>query len=217
VPWQSEGFDAAALTQRYHRASVMVGVLPIGRTSPGGPELAALFWSLKPDEYETLKRDGLDAWKQKVLGHWPEVRPHLESIGDFSEMTLARYAHHTMVDPTGPALAFVGDSAHSASPQLGQGANMALLDTRALYLGLRDHPDDVQRAVTHYAALRREHVRLYQALSLGFTPFYQADGRVRPWIRDHILGKAARLPFAPRLLAATVSGLLLDPRKTIAG
>jgi hypothetical protein len=31
-------------------------------------------------------------------------------------------------------------------------------------------------------------------------------------LRDHILGKVARLPFAPRLLAATVSGTLLDPR-----
>jgi hypothetical protein len=55
-------------------------------------------------------------------------------------------------------------------------------------------------------------VRLYQALSLGFTPFYQADGRILPWVRDHVLGKVARLPLAPRLLAATVSGLLLDPR-----
>ena len=47
---------------------------------------------------------------------------------------------------------------------------------------------------------------------MGFTPFYQADGVVRPWVRDHILGRAARLPLSPRLLAATVSGLLLDPR-----
>ena len=29
---------------------------------------------------------------------------------------------------------------------------------------------------------------------------------------DHLLGRAARLPLSPRLLAATVSGLLLDPR-----
>jgi hypothetical protein len=31
-------------------------------------------------------------------------------------------------------------------------------------------------------------------------------------VRDHVLGKLARLPLADRLLAATVSGLLLDPR-----
>ncbi|WP_336886232.1 FAD-dependent oxidoreductase [Devosia sp. SL43] len=101
LPWQGDGFDHAALAQRYDRASVMVGVLPIGRAEPGGQDLAALFWSLKPDDYEALKPDGLDAWKQTVLGHWPQVRAYLDTVPDFSSMTLARYAHHTMVDPTG--------------------------------------------------------------------------------------------------------------------
>ncbi len=72
---------------------------------------------------------------------------------------------------------------------------------------------DLDEALTTYSRTRRWHIRLYQALSLGFTPFYQADGGLLPWVRDHILGKAARMPFAPRLLAATVSGLLLDPRR----
>ena len=33
---------------------------------------------------------------------------------------------------------------------------------------------------------------------MNFTPFYQADGVFLPWVRDHILGKVARLPFAPQ-------------------
>ena len=78
--------------------------------------------------------------------------------------------------------------------------------------GRRGGVGDLPVALSAYAAARRWHVRLYQALSLGFTPFYQADGRILPWVRDHVLGKVARLPLAPRLLAATVSGLLLDPR-----
>ena len=68
-----------------------------------------------------------------------------------------------------------------------------------------------------YAAARRRHLRLYQALSLVFTPFYQADGRLLPSVRDHILGRVSRLPGAARLLAVTVSGLLLDPRPKTAG
>jgi 2-polyprenyl-6-methoxyphenol hydroxylase-like FAD-dependent oxidoreductase len=211
LPWRGEGFDAAALAQRYDKASVIVGVLPIGRAEPSGQELAALFWSLKPDEFDAVKRGGLDAWKQAVLGHWPQVLPYLDAVPDFATMTLARYAHHTMTDPTGPALCFVGDSAHSTSPQLGQGANMALLDARALYLGLRDHPDDLQRALAHYAALRRWHVRLYQALSAMFTPFYQSDSRVLPVIRDVLVSVIARIPPAPQFLAAMVAGSLLLP------
>ena len=37
VPWVDEGFDNAALMQRYEQASVMIGVLPIGRQHAGGP------------------------------------------------------------------------------------------------------------------------------------------------------------------------------------
>lgn len=215
LPWHGKGFDAAALAQRYDKASVMVGVLPIGRSAPGGQDLAALFWSLKPDDYDALKRDGLEPWKQAVLGHWPEVRPYLDTVPDFSTMTLARYAHHTMADPTGQALAFVGDSAHSTSPQLGQGANMALLDARALYLALRDHPNDLQRALAHYAGLRRWHVRLNQALSAMFTPFYQSDSRVLPVIRDILVSAIARVPPAPQFLAAMVAGSLLWPLRKL--
>ena len=215
VPWQDDGFEPTALTQRYRRASVMIGVLPIGRSEPGGPELTAFFWSLKPAEYEALKQKGIAAWKEAVLGHWPEVRPHLDAVEDFSEMTLARYAHHTMAVPTGEALAFVGDSAHSASPQLGQGANMALLDARALHLALRDHPDDLGAALKHYAALRRAHVRLYQALSAMFTPFYQSDSRALPVFRDLFVSVLARVPPAPQLLAAIVAGALLSPIKKL--
>ncbi|MDB5527756.1 MAG: glutamate synthase [Devosia sp.] len=210
LPWHGAGFDPGALLQRYRAASVMAGVLPIGQSSDGAP-LAALFWSLKAADYEALKRDGLDAWKRVVLENWPETLPYLDAIADFETMTLARYVHHTMADPTGDGLVFVGDSAHSTSPQLGQGANMALLDARALYVGLRDKDDDLEGALGHYAGLRRNHVRLYQALSAMFTPFYQSDSHVLPVIRDVFVSALARVPPAPQFLAAMVSGALLSP------
>ena len=215
LPWHGEGFDGAALLQRYKAASVMVGVLPIGRAEAEGLALAALFWSLKVADYEALKRDGVEAWKQEVLTHWPEAAAYLDRIGGFETMTLARYAHHTMTDPTGDGLVFIGDSAHSTSPQLGQGANMALLDARALYIGLRDKGDDREAALAHYAALRRNHVRLYQALSAMFTPFYQSDSVVLPVLRDLFVAHLARIPPAPRFLAALVSGSLLSPLKKL--
>src|SRR5688572_31429965 len=59
---------------------------------------------------------------------------------------------------------FRSDSAHSTSPQLGQGANMALLDARALAVALRG-ATSVAESLEHYVRLRRWHVRLYQFLS----------------------------------------------------
>ena len=211
VPWPGEPFDARALQQVYRGASKMVGVLPVG-ARPGSPDrLATFFWSLRTDDHAAWRAAGLDAWKAEVRALWPDTAGLLEALTDPDQLTLARYGHHTLARPVADRLAIIGDAAHSTSPQLGQGVNMGLLDAWSLTQALSSHAD-LPAALSAYAAARRWHVRLYQALSLGFTPFYQADGRFLPWIRDHVLGKAARLPLSPRLLAATVSGLLLDPR-----
>lgn len=220
VPWPGDPFDEGALEQVYRGASRMIGVLPCGARPAGfggGPaaatdRLATFFWSLKGDDHPAWRAAGLDPWKAEVLSLWPEVAPILETITDPDSLTLARYGHHTLMRPVADRLAVLGDAAHSTSPQLGQGVNMGLLDALALSDALETHAD-LPDALDAYAAARRWHVRLYQALSMGFTPFYQADGAFLPWVRDHILGKVARLPFAPRLLAATVSGLLIDPRR----
>ena len=211
TPWPGAPFDETALQQVYRGASKMVGVLPVGRLPGDARRLATFFWSLRADDHDRWRAAGLEAWKAEVRAMWPETAPILETIVDPDQLTLARYGHHTLARPIASRVAIIGDAAHSTSPQLGQGVNMGLLDAFALVSHLA-HSPDLDHALSAYAAERRWHLRLYQALSWGFTPFYQADGGLLPWVRDHILGKVARLPFAPRLLAATVSGLLLDPR-----
>ncbi len=211
VPWPGQPFDARALQQVYRGASKMVGVLPVG-ARPGSPDrLATFFWSLRSDDYSGWRAAGLERWKSEVRALWPETAGLLGTLTDPEQLTMARYGHHTLARPVADRLAVIGDAAHSTSPQLGQGVNMGLLDAWSLTQALSSHAD-LAGALSAYAAARRWHVRLYQALSMGFTPFYQADGRILPWIRDHVLGKVSRLPLSPRLLAATVSGLLLDPR-----
>lgn len=214
VPWVDAGFRRDALMQRYRKASVMIGVLPVGRQKRDGPDLAAFFWSLKPETFEALRSAGIDGWRDEVLGHWPETAPHLEAITDFEQMTLARYAHHTLQVPAGDGIAFIGDSAHATSPQLGQGANMALLDAAAL-AGALANAASVDEALAEYARVRRWHVRLYQMLSLTLTPFYQSDGAVLPVVRDVLVSAVAKVPPVPWLLAGMVSGQLLSPLKAI--
>ena len=210
LEWRGEGFDPHALLQRYRRASVMIGLLPIGRVGPGAPDQAAFFWSLKPDEAERVKAAGLTAWKDEVAGHWLEVSAYLDQIGSFDDLTLARYGHHTLRYPAGRAIAFIGDSAHSTSPQLGQGANMALLDALALARALEISPD-IETALAAYCRMRRLHVRLFQSLSRLFTPFYQSDSLLLPFLRDTLVATVARIPPAPQVLAAMVAGMIVDP------
>lgn len=215
LDWPDEAdFDPTALQQRYRAASIMAGVLPIG-TPPGAlrPQ-AALFWSLRQDALEAWRKAGLKAWKADVLALWPQTAGLLEQIHDAEQLTFARYAHRTLARPAEPGLIHIGDAWHSTSPQLGQGANMALLDAYALALGLRGG-ESVAAGLRRAVDLRRGHIRLYQAMSWLFTPVYQSDGRIIPLLRDKVAGPLSRLWPAPPLLAAMVAGLIGSPLKRL--
>jgi salicylate hydroxylase len=205
-----EGFDERALEQRYRRASVMTGVLPTGLAPESRRLQAAFFWSLRGDRLADWRERGLEAWKADVRALWPATAPLLDQIDSPERLTFARYTHRTLSEPAEPGLIHIGDSWHSASPQLGQGANMALLDAWALARALREQ-DSVACALRRAIALRRCHVRLYQALSALFTPAYQSDGRVLPWIRDRIVPPFGRLWPATRIQAEMVAGTFGGP------
>ncbi|WP_299141511.1 NAD(P)/FAD-dependent oxidoreductase [uncultured Tateyamaria sp.] len=195
------------LRQTYRRASRMLGVLPIG-TPPGasGP-MAAIFWSLPRSAYADWQAQGLDAWRREAESLWPDFAPFAAQITDPAQLTMAQYSHGTLEVPHGRGIAHIGDAAHRASPQLGQGANMALLDAYALAAALRQHGPE--RALDVYARSRRWHVRAYQAMSWAFTPQYQSDSRWLPVLRDRVLFPVSMVPPVPAILSRLVCGTLL--------
>ena len=208
------GFDGAALEQRYVRASTMAGVLPIGLRPGSEARQAAFFWSLRTDRYDAWRAAGLDPWKDEVRALWPATAPLLDQIGTPAQLTFARYAHRTLSWPADRALIHIGDAWHSTSPQLGQGANMALLDAWALARALRE-ADALPDALARAAQLRRRHVFLFQAASWMFTPVYQSDSRLLPFIRDRIVGPLSKIWPATAIQAAMVTGLLGRPLKRL--
>ena len=203
-------FDGHALQQRYRAASVMAGVLPVGTVPGSQTTKAAFFWSLRADGLASWHAAGLAAWKADVAALWPDTAPLLSQITNAEQLTFARYAHRTLAHPGERGLIHLGDAWHAASPQLGQGANMALLDAWALALALR-RADDPDAAIDRAVALRRRHVRLYQWLTALFTPVYQSDSRVLPFVRDRVVGPLSKLWPATVIQAAMVSGLVGNP------
>ena len=197
-------FPADVLSQRYRRASAMAGVMPMD----GGR--AAFFWSLKRGAFQAWRAAPLDAWKDDVRALWPQTEPLLAQIPSHDALTFATY-HHRMHRPAAePGLIRIGDAWRAASPQLGQGANMALLDALALGLAM-ERAKDVTEALGRAVALRRLQTEIYQALSFVFTPFYQGDSRALPWLRDRLLPVLAATTPVRRLLAAMVAGSLGTP------
>ncbi len=210
VPWPAQtGLPRDQLRQAYRGAARMAGVLPIGPLPGDATPRAAVFWSMPVRDLDNWAGSDLRAWKAEVAGLWPAMVPFLAGITATDQMTTARYAHGTLARPYGPALVHIGDAAHRASPQLGQGANMALLDALALDVALAAHP--VEDALAAYARLRRWHVRSYQAMSAAFTPMYQSDSRVLPALRNHLLAPMSGWPVVRHMLTRLVAGDLLQP------
>ena len=197
------------LSQVYRRADRMIGAMPIGTGGIGTTNKAAIFWSLPRDAHADWQAAGLTAWKDEARALWPDIAPFLDQITDPAQMTMARYSHGTLRKPYGDRLAIIGDAAHRASPQLGQGANMALLDALALRQALRR--TEGIAALKLYAKARRWHVRSYQAMSWAFTPQYQSNSRILPILRDNIIFPLSMIPPVPRVLTRLVRGNMLPP------
>lgn len=209
VPWPKDtDLPTDQLCQRYHRASRMAGVMPLGRIEAGAPPMAAIFWSMPRAALETWPATDIATWKAEVTQLWPALAPFLRTINTPADMTPARYNHGTLARPYAGRLIHIGDAAHCASPQLGQGANMALLDALALHRAIRQDPDDPGPG---YARMRRWHVRVYQGMSAAFTPQYQSDSWLLPILRDRILMPLSRVPPVPRILTRLVVGNLIPP------
>jgi len=211
IPWPPEAaFNANALEQRYFRASRMAGLLPIGGSGPDQPRLAAFFWSLRRDRFPAWRARPISEWKRDVEQLWPEAAAATQGITDHDQLVFAQYDHFTLQTPCSDGLVHIGDAGRSTSPQLGQGANMALLDALALARALQSEGTLMERLL-RYKSLRFWHVRLFQAASAMFTPFYQSDSQVLPFVRDWLAAPISRLPIGDMVLARLVAGMTVAP------
>ena len=103
---------------------------------------------------------------------------------DFSRATYRNVALPRWND--GPIL-FIGDAAHGTSPQLGQGANLGLVDAWTLADALAESADSPS-AIARFAERRSATVRFYRQASHLLTPFFQSRLTPLGWLRDAFMG-----------------------------
>lgn len=201
-----QAFGGDTLAQRYDTARVMIGVLPIGEKPDNAAKHVAFFWSLPADTYAQWRQYGLDVWKKQVHAYWPETECFTCQFETADDLTFAAYGDLVMTSWHGEAIAFAGDSAHCTSPQLGQGANLGLIDALTLARCLSD-TDDLPEALAAYSKRRKKHVRFYQTASRWLTPFFQSD---RDWgakVRDCSFDLLCRTPYVKTQMLETLAGL----------
>jgi len=199
------------LEQRYSKASNMIGILPIGSLPNENNKKATLFWSLPANDYDLWLNTDIENWHAEAETLWPELAPFVRQITQHEQMTMASYSHGQLFKPYAERLVFIGDSAHRASPQLGQGANMALLDAYALAKALEQY--SLAEVFPAYAKARRNHVMIYQAMSWAFTPMYQSHSKFLPLLRDWVLAPMSQLSPVAAMLTSLVKGSMVDACK----
>jgi 2-polyprenyl-6-methoxyphenol hydroxylase-like FAD-dependent oxidoreductase len=190
---------AGLLRQRVHGTTVMMGLLPVGQGQ------LTMFWSLPVEALAADPTIDLLAWRRAASATWPEAAAlidHAAAAGDFARATYRHVALPRWNE--GPVL-FIGDAAHGTSPQLGQGANLGLLDAHALFCALSES-GDLASALALFARRRSATVRFYRQASHLLTPFFQSRLAPLGWLRDAFMGLACHMPGMRPLMGSTLAG-----------
>ncbi|WP_443750190.1 FAD-dependent oxidoreductase [Asticcacaulis solisilvae] len=199
-------FGQGGLQQRYDAARVMIGTLAIGKRPGSEDDHIAFFWSLAARDLDRVRADGLDAWKARVLGYWPDMAPFVAQVETFDDLTWAEYGHKALRSRVKGRLVFAGDAAHAMSPQLGQGANLGLIDACVLGEAI-NASKDLDAALDHYQRARKDHLGFYHRASLWMTPFFQSDSWAAPFVRDVAFAPMCYTPWLKDEMMRTLAGM----------
>lgn len=203
-----EGRFTRGLHQVLDGTRRMVGALPTG-LGPGdgtGPRKVSLFYSVRYDRVDAWKARGLDRCKQELREFIPALDAVLDQVVDVQQFVFTRYQDVAMYPWNTDRVVYLGDAAHAMSPQLGQGANLALMDAMVLAQALAKQPE-LASGLALYSRTRRSNLGFYELATRWLTPWFQSDYAALGWLRDLGFPLSMRVPGMERLMVKVMTGL----------
>lgn len=212
--------DPEILHQFHEKSKLMLGILPTGAV-PTAPKqrLSSIFWSMpSPLPTDFLSQtDDRRLWLDNIASKWPDTAAWLQTViadatEDKTQTWLSANYRDVVLSKMGQGrVGIIGDAAHAMSPQLGQGANMALLDAWALSKSVENARQadiiDWTKVWQNYHQHRQSSTQFYQFLSRLLTPLYQSDHWWAGGLRDLSFSWMYQIPYFRKEMALTVSGL----------
>ena len=137
------------------------------------------------------------------------------------QVAFARYADGGLWRFHQGRVVLIGDASHSMSPQLGQGANLALIDAEKLVSQLEQRKDDgdIETAFEAYTRDRWWRLQFYQAQSRLLTPLFASRSETLRFLRNSFFYPMCHTPglerFSHAVLCGAQSPNLLTPWATI--
>lgn len=187
---------------QYFDGARHLSVWPVGTAEPGGPPRCSIAMNVTVAEARAVRDSGI--WRKFVKRLCPAVGRLLKDPIENKDLHIFSYRDVELCQCVVGRAVLLGDAAHSMSPQLGNGARLAMEDA-AIVSTLVSQNDELSVALRAYALTRPQQVSQYHRASRWLTPLFQSDNRALAMLRDNLLASAMQMPSV-QLLARTLFG-----------
>jgi len=172
---------------QYFDSGRHLSIWPVGCAFIGDQFRCGIAVNVALAEADTVRDEG--RWRTLLTHLCPSLRALVNDGLGTTSLRIFSYRDVELTRSCVGRVAIIGDSAHSMSPQLGTGAQLAMEDAETLARVVDVH-SGVADALHAFMRIRTPQLLRYRLASRWLTPLFQSDSRAMAFFRDHLFANA---------------------------